>query len=280
MADIKVSQLSEATSIAGTDLIMVVQDGVSKKASISLTTNAQAASDILTKIKTVDGAGSGLDADLLDGQQGSYFQPAATAITTSNIAAQNVNSAVTAGTASTASNANALNGQAGSWYTPPGAVMSFAMASAPLGWLKANGQALSRSTYAALFAAIGTLYGAGDGSSTFNLPDLRGEFIRGWDDARGVDSGRVLGSWQKGSAHSIDSGTNAAVIGDRDANTTDPATVRSNLGYDAGNAANYAASVGQHNVVATSGLALADTSDGVWGVTRPRNTALLICIKF
>lgn len=77
---------------------------------------------------------------------------------------------------------------------PPGAVMAFAQSTAPTGWLKANGQLVSRTTYAALFAAIGTTYGAGDGSTTFALPDLRGEFVRGWDDGRGVDSGRSLGT--------------------------------------------------------------------------------------
>lgn len=62
---------------------------------------------------------------------------------------------------------------------PAGAVMPFAMNSAPTGWLAANGSAVSRTTYATLFAAIGTTHGAGDGSTTFNLPDLRGYFIRG-----------------------------------------------------------------------------------------------------
>lgn len=62
---------------------------------------------------------------------------------------------------------------------PTGAIMPFAMNSAPSGWLAANGLAVSRTTYAALFAAIGTTYGAGDGSTTFTLPDLRGYFVRG-----------------------------------------------------------------------------------------------------
>lgn len=81
---------------------------------------------------------------------------------------------------------------------PSGAIMYFAQNFAPIGWLKANGAALSRTTYANLFAAIGTLYGSGDGKTTFNLPDLRGEFIRSWDDGRGVDSARKLGEWQTG----------------------------------------------------------------------------------
>lgn len=62
---------------------------------------------------------------------------------------------------------------------PAGAVMPFAMNSAPAGWLAADGTAVSRSTYAALFAAIGTTHGSGNGSTTFNLPDLRGIFVRG-----------------------------------------------------------------------------------------------------
>ena len=77
---------------------------------------------------------------------------------------------------------------------PSGQIAFFAGSRAPAGWLKANGAAVSRTAYAALFAAIGTTYGAGDGSTTFNLPDLRGEFMRGWDDGRGIDHGRAFGS--------------------------------------------------------------------------------------
>lgn len=96
----------------------------------------------------------------------------------------------------TADDSDKLDGQHGSWYVPPGAVMSFAMTAVPDGWLAANGAAVSRATYAALFAAIGTTFGIGDGAITFNLPDLRGEFIRGWDAGRGVDTGRTLGTAQ------------------------------------------------------------------------------------
>lgn len=79
---------------------------------------------------------------------------------------------------------------------PAGMIQAFAGSSAPTGWLKCNGAAVSRTTYSALFAQISTTYGSGDGSTTFNVPDLRGEFVRGWDDGRGVDSGRSLGSYQ------------------------------------------------------------------------------------
>lgn len=67
----------------------------------------------------------------------------------------------------------------GTTSTPPGSLMAFAGTSAPTGWLACQGQAISRTTYATLFAAISTTWGSGDGSTTFNVPDLRGMFLRG-----------------------------------------------------------------------------------------------------
>ncbi|MEJ7824921.1 MAG: tail fiber protein [Solirubrobacteraceae bacterium] len=61
----------------------------------------------------------------------------------------------------------------------PGEMKAFAGAAAPTGWLFCNGQAISRTTYAALFGAIGTAHGAGDGSTTFNVPDARGRSLIG-----------------------------------------------------------------------------------------------------
>ena len=96
---------------------------------------------------------------------------------------------------------------------PSGAVMYFAMQSAPTGWLKADGSAVSRTQYPALFAAIGTTFGVGDGRTTFNLPDLRGEFVRGWDGGRNIDPGRAFGSAQgdaiRNITGSIDTGINS-----------------------------------------------------------------------
>lgn len=63
--------------------------------------------------------------------------------------------------------------------TPVGTVILNAAANVPIGWLLCNGQAVSRTTYAALFAALSTTWGVGDGSTTFNVPDLRGRFPRG-----------------------------------------------------------------------------------------------------
>ena len=79
---------------------------------------------------------------------------------------------------------------------PTGSVHIMATTTAPSGYLKCNGAAVSRTTYADLFAIIGTTWGEGDGSSTFNVPDLRGEFVRGWADNSSVDSGRSFASSQ------------------------------------------------------------------------------------
>lgn len=62
---------------------------------------------------------------------------------------------------------------------PSGVVSPFAGTSAPAGWFLCDGSAVSRSTYSTLYTAIGTAYGIGDGSTTFNLPDMRGAFVRG-----------------------------------------------------------------------------------------------------
>jgi len=80
--------------------------------------------------------------------------------------------------------------------TPPGTLIFHCGNTAPSGFLKANGANISRSAYSALFNALGTTFGAGNGSTTFTLPDMRGEFPRGWDDGRGVDSGRGFGAFQ------------------------------------------------------------------------------------
>ena len=80
--------------------------------------------------------------------------------------------------------------------TPAGTVIYSARSTAPPGYLKANGAAVSRTTFSALYTAIGDQFGAGDESTTFNVPDLRGEFIRGWSDGHTVDSDRTLGSNQ------------------------------------------------------------------------------------
>lgn len=143
---------------------------------------------------------------------------------------------------------------------PAGAVLYFAMAVAPAGWKICNGAAVSRATYAALFAALGTLYGAGDGSTTFNLPDLRGEFIRGVDSGRGVDAGRVLGGSQGDLFKSHGHSPNGAV-----------AIVTNTYPENSGWAAPPG---GGGNLNMNGGLASTGGNE-----TRPRNVALLPCVS-
>jgi phage-related tail fiber protein len=282
------------------------------------------AADVLNKIKTVDGSGSGLDADLLDGIDSTGFaistfpgivdlntitksgmyrlesnqlnQPPNTdygqmlvihggkdTITQMvfNYSAANVyirsgnppevgangawtpwykiwnegNDGIGSGL-----DADLLDGQQGSYYSPAGAVSMFAMSTPPAGWLKANGAAISRTAYAALFAAIGTTFGTGDGSTTFNLPDLRGEFLRGFDDGRGVDSGRGFGSWQDHAVQDHTHSYRSPVEGI----DTDRGTQSSNFSIDG------------TSVPTTGGL----NSGNPAAETRPRNIALLACIKY
>lgn len=63
---------------------------------------------------------------------------------------------------------------------PPGTIKAFGGTTVPSGFLPCDGSAVSRSTYSSLFAAIGTIHGQGDGVTTFNLPDSRGKFLRGY----------------------------------------------------------------------------------------------------
>lgn len=107
---------------------------------------------------------------------------------------------------------NKLQQQVGDSMT--GMVSAFAMSAAPSGWLKCNGAAVSRTTFASLFARIGTVFGAGDGVSTFGVPDLRGLFLRGLDDGRGVDAARALGTFQDMMMQSHAHGASAAAVGD------------------------------------------------------------------
>ncbi|SEF19456.1 MULTISPECIES: phage tail protein [unclassified Variovorax] len=155
---------------------------------------------------------------------------------------------------------------------PPTLVGLFAANSAPPGWLKANGAAVSRTAYAALFAAIGTTFGAGNGTTTFNLPDLRGEFPRGWDDGRGVDTGRVFGSSQLDAFQGF--GLKVYAL------TTAAGT--NNLFYNFSSTvnANSGALAGLTHFEARDAIANGFGTPRAASETRGRNVALLACIKY
>jgi microcystin-dependent protein len=85
--------------------------------------------------------------------------------------------------------------------SPTGAVMMFAASTPPTGWEMCDGRALSRTTFSALYAAIGTVFGTGDGSTTFNVPNMQQKYARQDSGALGVTGGSDTHS------HQIDGGT-------------------------------------------------------------------------
>lgn len=141
---------------------------------------------------------------------------------------------------------------------PYGAVQYFARDTAPTGWLVADGSAISRTEYANLFAAIGTKFGVGDGAVSFNLPDLRGEFIRGWDEDKGIDEGRIFGSLQ---------------LDEFKSHTHTKTTER--LGGGAGSGRFWSTDTPSPSTYRTESVDFTGGSE-----TRPRNVALLACIKY
>lgn len=199
---------------------------------------------------------------------------------------------------------------------PVGTVIMYPATAAPTGYLKCNGAAYSRTTYADLFAKIGTTYGAGDGSTTFNVPDFRGEFIRGLDDGRGVDTSRTLGSAQAsqnlshahtvtdpGHAHSVYDPAHAhsvydpghahsiavrAIINSGPLTMTVSSTAATSAMFTlqtdrvVANAAGtgisiYGAGTGIGIYAAVTGVTVAANGGAE---ARPRNQALLFCIKY
>lgn len=86
-----------------------------------------------------------------------------------------------------AADSDKLDGQHGTWYTPVGAVTAYAGSSAPAGWLECNGQSFSSSTYPQLYAVLG---------NSTAVPDLRGQFVRGWAHDGGTDAGRGIRTTQ------------------------------------------------------------------------------------
>lgn len=157
-----------------------------------------------------------------------------------------------------------------------GLVGFFPLSTAFPGWLKCNGAAVSRTSYSALFAAIGTSFGVGDGSTTFNLPDLRGEFVRGFDDGRGIDSGRVLGSLQLDALQNM-----TGVISWH--NNASATTVHSETGVFGrqGTNSSYAIPPTTGGATSASGTTFdASLVARTATETRGRNVALLACIKY
>jgi microcystin-dependent protein len=154
--------------------------------------------------------------------------------------------------------AEAGGGGGGGTSVPAGTVIMRATGDTPAGYLKCDGAAVSRVTYADLHTAIGNWFGEGDGVTTFNVPELRGEFVRGWDDGRGVDPGRYFGSAQ------------AEAVGDHS----------HSLGISAFSQIAHDGSTEGDRTVQAPGTALNGYIGSSGGTeTRPRNVALAYFIK-
>ncbi|TWC06441.1 MULTISPECIES: phage tail protein [unclassified Pseudomonas] len=157
---------------------------------------------------------------------------------------------------------------------PVGVVVAFPVDKVAPGFLELDGSVKSITAYPDLASFLGTIFNKGDeGAGNFRLPESRGEFLRGWDHERGVDVGRTLGSFQKGSLVPFDPTSAAsAVVGLH--STGSDATIRSDLGLDGLGAADYPGA----DVVYNAASALLPVSSST-GVTRPRNLSVMWCIK-
>lgn len=158
---------------------------------------------------------------------------------------------------SNARNISMAGSSAPGGLAPAGVVLPFAGSTAPTGWLLCFGQAVSRTTYAALFTALGTAYGAGDGSTTFALPDLRGRIPGGKDNMGGSAASRLTmaGSGVDGLALGASGGaqTHTLTTGEMPAHSHTQAMTTSVGGLTAGGVA--ASNTGSQTGTTGSGLA-------------------------
>ena len=150
---------------------------------------------------------------------------------------------------------------------PVGAIMAFH--DVPAGWLQCNGAAVSRTTYAALFAKIGTKYGSGNGSTTFNLPNLHHKFIEGTTTSSEVGKSVAAG---------LPNITGKVMVGGYQLMTSKHTGAF--FGSDYGTA-DYHGQDGRQNVPTTFGID-ASRPSAVYGrssTVQPASTRMLLCIK-
>lgn len=202
------------------------------------------------------------------------------------------------------------NAIASSMPVPAGAVMAFAMSTPPARWLECNGRMLEAAAYPELFAAIGSTYGGvfvppagapgerplfemfGFRGLGFAIPDLRGEFIRGWDHGRGIDANRQFGSSQlstairllldkyaegKGAASAYPDGTLAITGSNIDGFITPPTNDPSLMRYPGSGLVNVSSN---NNYINASATYVRGSGDNVSFQTRSRNVAMMYCIKY
>lgn len=185
-----------------------------------------------------------------------------------------------------------------------GMVAFFAATAVQTGYLPADGSTVSRTTFAALFAYMGVTFGAGDGSTTFQLPDMRGKFPRAFDNGAGIDPGRVFGSYVvdsiKAHNHGVnDPAHNHSLVNPSHSHTlTDPGHSHGGVYVQLGSgqfmqpSGDYqtsgipAAATGITLAAATTAVSATASTTGIttqnFGTseTAPKNVALLACIKY
>jgi len=170
-------------------------------------------------------------------------------------------------------NSEAVNVATLKSFMPAGAIVAYGGVTAPTGWLLCNGAAVNRTTYADLFTIIGETAGEGDNSTTFNVPDLRGRFIRGWDNTAGRDP-------DSGTRTALNTGGNvgdtifslqdeALKAHDHDANRGSELTTPSGNGYARSTATGLDA-----------GVLIESTGTTMGNETRPKNVYANYIIKF
>lgn len=158
---------------------------------------------------------------------------------------------------------------------PVGSMVGFPVNKVPPGFLEIDGSVQSVATYPDLATFLGTAFNLGnEGAGNFRLPESRGEFLRGWDHGRGVDPGRAIGSWQKGTMGVADTTGSPDGLVLAGLGGTAPSLI-SAYGFDPIGVSDYPPQV----VVTGSGASTAAITGVFAGSSRPRNLAVMWCIK-
>ena len=157
---------------------------------------------------------------------------------------------------------------------PAGTIAPFGGGTVPAGWLLCDGSTVSRTTYANLFLAVGTVHGQGDGATTFHLPDYRGRFLRGADDMGTGAAGRDPNAAVRTAANA--GGATGAGVGsvqaDENKSHTHTTTFRSVQSLNTGG--NNLRSTEEQNIGSNASTASAGGSE-----SRPQNANVSWCIK-